>query len=322
VHHLLRSLSSRAALGLITLAVTAASAAACGEDEPRECRVGADCASGVCTAEGRCLPDDAAPGGGDDAEDAGLRDGAASTDATPIDAAIPGCVPNEDGAITRDEIPIRAGLHAKFRVARDATVSTAGTTQSDGTRAWDFSSALTGDENVLVETLPLTDRWYAPKFEGASYATRLNQLYDLVGVFEVSPAALTLNGVVSPEDGYYRTELTYDPPVPALRFPLVVGDEWTTSTQVSGVAQGVPSSYSEKYETVIDAEGELATPLGKFHVLRIRGTMTRTVGFYTTRVRSFSFVTECYGSVAQVLSRDNEADVEFTRAAEIRRIAP
>jgi hypothetical protein len=91
---------------------------------------------------------------------------------------------------------------------------------------------------------------------------------------------------------------------------------------VSGVAEGYPDLYTEKYESVVDANGTLETPLGTFDVLRVRVLLTRTIGIVVTTVRTFAFVTECYGTVATVTSEDNEADVEFTHALEIRRIAP
>jgi len=97
---------------------------------------------------------------------------------------------------------------------------------------------------------------------------------------------------------------------------------WTSDTSVSGVAEGIPVAYSEKYESVVDAKGKLKTPLGTFDVLRVRVLLTRTVGFAVTKVRTFAFVTECYGTIATVTSDDNEGDIEFTHALEIRRIAP
>src|SRR5207247_460866 len=133
--------------------------AACTSGDGRECRVGADCASGVCTADGACLrgaapgsdastPPPATDGGGDDA----------STDAGG-DASLPGCTPNHDYTITRDEVPIAPGLRATFRVAQNEDVSTAGTTGPTGKRIWDLSGALPSDANVLVETLPLAGKW-------------------------------------------------------------------------------------------------------------------------------------------------------------------
>lgn len=305
--------------------VALALAVACGDSEARECRVGADCASGMCTAEGTCAAPPGSsgevPGGGDsgsNATDAADSDGGASSG----DASLPGCTPNKDGVITRAEVPIQAGLRATFRVAGDVDVDTAGTPGANGTRTWDFSGALANDANVIIETMALTDKWYAPKYSGATYASKLRSSSDLVGVFETAPATLALRGVVSPEDGLYRTELAYDPSVSVLSFPLKVDDTWTSDTNVSGVAEGYPVTYTEKYESVVDAKGTLKTPLGTFDVLRVRVLLTRTIGFAVTKVRTFAFVTECYGTVATVASEDNEGDVEFTHALEIRRIAP
>lgn len=297
---------------------------ACGDGAVRECRVGADCASGTCTPEGTCAAPSSTSGGPAPGDDAGTaKADAAAGDGSVLDgASLPGCTPNKDGLVTRDEVPIQPGLRATYRVAEDVDVSTAGTPRPDGTRLWDYSGALPNDANVLVETMALTGKWYQPKYSGASYAAKLRMSSDLVGVFQTAPGSVALRGVVSPDDGLYRTELAYDPSVSVLAFPLKMDATWTSDTSVSGVATGVPVAYSEKYESQVDAKGDLKTPLGTFSVLRVRTLLTRTVGFSVTKVRTFAFVTECYGTVATVTSQDNEGDVEFTHALEIRRIAP
>jgi hypothetical protein len=285
----------------------------------------------MCAPDGTCVEGPAAadPRGPRGEGPEGVADAGGGTDnaapGTPDDGgglALPGCVPNKDGTITRDEVPVRAGLRAHFRVAEDVEVSTAGEPAASGRRKWDLSRALPNDANVLVETLPLTGRWYEPKYEGATYTTQLRKSSDLVGVFKTAPGALTLMGVVSPTDGLYKTELTNDPPVSMLVFPLTLDKKWHSDTRVTGWAQGVLTTYTEKYEAHVDAAGELVTPLGTFDVLRVRIDLTRVVGIYTTTSRTFAFITECYGNVASIASRDNEKDVEFTRAAEVRRIAP
>jgi hypothetical protein len=238
------------------------------------------------------------------------------------DQAAPGCTPNKDGTITRDEVPIAAGLHATFRVASDEEVSTAGTATTGGTRVWDFSGALSSDTNVIIETQSLTGKWYAADFATATYASKLSETSTLLGVFQTGPGALEMLGVVSPDDGLTRTKLTYDTPVAVLSFPLKLDATWKTDAGVSGLASGVVSVYSESYESKVDAAGVLKTPLGAFDVLRVRVLLTRTVGLLVTTIRSFAFVTECYGTIATVTSGDNEANVEFTHAAELRRIAP
>lgn len=314
----------RSALFASSALAVLALAAACSESGTRECRVGADCASGACTAEGTCAAPTGSsgePAGGDSGPTSGdsQSDGGGSSSG---DATLPGCSPNKDGLITRAEVPIQAGLKATFRVAADVDVDTAGTPGANGTRTWDFSGALADDANVIIETMALTNKWYAPKYSGATYASKLRSSSDLIGVFETAPATLALRGVVSPDDGLYRTELAYDPSVAVLSFPLKMDDTWTTDTTVSGVAEGYPVSYTEKYESIVDAKGTLKTPLGTFDVLRVRVLLTRTIGFATTKVRTFAFVTECYGTIATITSEDNEGDVEFTHALEIRRIAP
>ena len=60
-----------------------------------------------------------------------------------------------------------------------------------------------------------------------------------------------------------------------------------------------------------------------FDVLRVKVVLVRTIGVLpSTTIRTFAFVTECYGTVATVTSKKDDANEEFTVAAEIRRIAP
>lgn len=312
--------------GLVAVA-SVATAIACADDEARACRVGADCASGMCGSDGTCVPAGVGSSGS-----SGSPDGSVIGDATPPpppddggSLVVPGCAPNKDGTILRDEVPIKAGLRANFRVAEEVEVSTAGTPLANDRRKWDLSAALPNDATILVETTALTDKWYAPKFQNATYTTPLRKSSNLIGVFETGPGALALRGVVSPsDDAFTKTELTNDPPVDVLQFPMTVGKKWTTNTSVTGIAQGVVllGPYTEKYESEVDAAGELVTPLGSFEVMRVRITLTRTVGFVTTTYRSFAFVAECYGNVASIASKENETNAEFTFAAEVRRIAP
>ena len=218
-------------------------------------------------------------------------------------------------------MPLEAGLSAKFRVATSGTVESA-PVLVDGTPTWDFSAALSGDQTVLVETLPVSGAWYAATFPGASYAARLSQGADLLGVFEITDTALLLRGVVSPEDGITKTELEYDPPVTVLAFPITEGDSWTTDTTVSGTASGVFGVYFETYENTVDTRGNVITPFSSFDSLRIRVDLTRTTGAIVTTQRTFAFVTECFGTIASMVSQYNELETEFDDPSEIRRLTP
>lgn len=293
-----------------------------------ECERGSDCASGACN-DGRCVPATGgaagaagAPGGG--AAGAGGAAGSGGASGGSPSGGFGGgfCSPNHDGVLDKSETPLAAGLNAKFLVSGPAQVASAGVAQGDGSRIWDFSGALSGDHLVLVETQKLDGKWFAAKFPGASYAARLSESSDLLGVFEIAATSLLLRGVVSPAGGLTKTELSYTPPVVVLDFPLKEGKTWSTSATVTGLAQGVLASYTEDYASSVDAHGTLKAPFGEFPVLRTRVVLTRKVGLVTTVVRSFLFGAECFGTVASLVAKDNVTTIEVSEATELRRLAP
>jgi hypothetical protein len=302
-------------------------------DAGEECGSGADCASGACN-DGRCIAAAGGASGSSGSAGSGAQAGAGAVGGAgqgggggAAGGATGGsggglCQPNHDGVIERAEVPLQAGLNAKFLAAQNAPVDTLGTKNGDGSRSWDLTQPLAGDHLSLVETQPLSGKWFAAKFPGATYAARLSDAQNLLGVFELTSATLLLRGVVSPEDGLQKTELSYDPAVTVLAFPLEEGKTWQTTSKVSGFAQGVLVSYSEKYDYAIDAHGVLATPFGSFQVLRTRVTLTRTIGIVTTTLRTYLFSAECFGTVASIVSQDNEPNSEFSTAGEVRRLAP
>lgn len=230
------------------------------------------------------------------------------------------CQPNNDGLITREEVPLRQGLYATYAVATDVAFDLRGEELGEGMRRWDMSGAFPGDHRVLVEAQDPTGRWFSPDFTSASYITPLSDSSDLLGVFQIDESALRLLGVASPEESFSSTKVTYDPAVETLAFPLMVGKSWSTESDVSGTVNGFFSSYSEDYVSQIDARGELLTPYGTFDVLRVRVELERTAGFLVTTTRTYLFVSECFGTVATVVSEEGEDEVEFGQAAELRRL--
>ncbi len=278
------------------------------------CVVGADCASGICLGDGTCAPQqDPDAGGVDGAVPPGL-------DASRPDAGPPAhCLPDEDGVVTRAEAPFGPGLAARYVVTGDVAVDTVGV-ETGGRRVWDYAAALPGDHPLDVITEPVDGRWFADRFPGADYVAPLADGRDLLGVFRITESSLELLGVVSPAEGIGRTQLTYEPPVRMLTFPLAAGNRWTTETRVTGLAEGLAANFGETYEVEVDARGEVGTPYALFDALRVRVTLTRTIGFVATVTRQFLFVAECFGTVATVLSEDDETEIEFDRAAEIRRL--
>lgn len=281
----------------------------CGQAPGESCSLDSDCASGFCKADGTCGP---AP------VDVPLQ-ADASIDAPP--SAL--CTPNHDGSIALDELPFVAGRMGTFRVTTDATWDTAGTSSANGSRAWDLSVPLAGDGDRVLKLIGPDGQWWASTFPSTTYATELSVEADLRGVFEASSASLVLLGVVSPDGGTYKTELEYDPPAKVLALPLTAGATWTSTSTVSGYAQGVIVAYTEKYESRVDQVGTMKTPYGEFPVLRVATDLTRTSGVATVvKKRSFSWIAECFGPIANASSQDFETGAEFTDNAEIRRLAP
>ncbi len=325
---------SRARPFVPSLLVALAPLLGCTPADPEvECQLDSDCASGVCLGNGQCAPATGGTGGStnldaandtpgqDVAQETSEIDAGADRDADD-DGSSTVCQPNHDGVLTRDEVPLKAGLHATYKIATNVQWDTAGTPAAGGTRQWDLSGSFPGDHLSLVETIPLDGMWFAPDFPNATYAARLSDSEDLLGVFEITQDRLLLRGVASPDDGLTRTKLTYDPPALVLQFPFQQGSTWESTSTVSGVALGVWSYYTEKYASQVDASGSMKTPFGTFDVLRIRVVLTRTVGVVPMTIRQYSFATECFGTVATVASKDNESQIEFTQIKELKRLSP
>lgn len=320
-------------LGLISLVACATAFAACTSSSDRACTVGAECASGVCRGDGTCAPlaGDGGVGadggvstgdGGGTAQDGAPSDGGAATDAPVQTDGSAACLPNHDGTILRGEVPLGPGLHAKYLVAQGAAVSTGGVSQADGSRVWDLTVAFAGDHALLVETLAPTGQWFAAEYPAASYTARLTDSQDLLGVFQTTSSAISLLGAVSPSPGAGATDLPNSAPVPSLSFPMKMGSSWTATVTVNGKVSGVPTLYSDAYESSVDAHGLMKTPYADFQVLRVNTKLTRSVGGVPSLIlRTFSFVAECAGPVATMLSQNNEQAVEFTTAAEVQRLS-
>jgi hypothetical protein len=328
---------------------------ACSSSSP-ECSVGSDCASGVCESSGRCapvsgtqtdsgttiLPDgavvasdgailsaDSGSGGGDGSQSRDDSSNAGDAPSMTADTGSPGpgvdgglCVPNNDGTITRDEVPMQAGLHANFEFAENVTVDSAGTMNANGTYAWDLTGPYSGDHTALVTTNDPTGQWFSSRFPGATYTTTLSDSSNLLGVFEASQTALSLIGIASPTSGNTQTELSYSPPAQFLGVPMTLGTTWSSNSDVTGTAEGLVSNYFEAYASKVDAQGTLKTPYGTFNVLRVQTTLTRTVGGVATITRSFAWVAECFGTIASLTSQSDETQTNFTNAAQVMRLTP
>jgi hypothetical protein len=299
-------MSSRLALIALQCSI---SLAACGGGSGEVCTTDDQCASHFCRADGTCGPATTDGGGSGSAGDGG-------------NSGL--CTPNHDGKITANEVPLAAGKMANYRIATDATWSTAGTA-SGSMRTWSLTGALANDADGAVTLTAPSGAWWAGDtgFATATYWTQLQAGSDLIGVFHVDANGVTLLGVVSPQGNYPYTELTYDPPATILKVPFGASDTWTSTSTVSGYLTGTIANYTEKYVSNVDQVGTMTTPYGDFPVLRVATLLTQLqLGTAYRTVRSYAWIAECFGSVATVTSQDNQANAEFSDDAEVRRLIP
>lgn len=317
---LLRHASPLFALGLLALS--------CATYEEPKCRVGADCASGICNADGTC----AEPATGSTSSAGG---GGSTTSSTTSSSTGTGgskvCSPNDDGSITRAEVPLASGLHATFLVAQGADFDTAGVKNADGSRTWDLTVPFSGDHKLLLETLPLDDKvWFAKDYyktlpaPSTWYAAKLSDTNDLLGVFEITDTALLLHGVASQTDSSTGTEMFMNPAVTVLSFPLESGKTWDTLAAVTGKVQGIVIGgiYNEQYTSTVDAHGTLKTPYADLPVMRVHTKLLRYLNGVWMEKHTQSFVAECFGTVGTVVSNDYETSTDFTSTSEIWRFSP
>jgi hypothetical protein len=305
--------------------------AACSSSNP-ECHVGADCASGACDSSGQCVPvtssgSEAGWGGFEAAVEAAVD---AGVEASPGDDASSGCVPDDSGVITRAEVPMLAGVHGTFAITTTTvTMDTAGTAQPDGTTDWDFSAALAGDQTVIITTNAPQGQWFSSQFTSATYTSTLSETQSLLGVYQATAASLLLQGVVTPTNGSGEYDLSYSPSAEILALPMQMGTTWTSTSTVTGTADGIPdSTYTEKYASVVDAHGTLKVPYGSFQVLRVQTTLTRTIALTDIETtQTMTFIAPCFGPVARLTSKTTTYPEPvpgnaFTSVVEAWRLSP
>jgi hypothetical protein len=285
------------------------------------CRSDNECPGGACVV-GQCRATTGADlaMGGSDGGDLGPMGDLATTppDGWSPDAA-PSCTIVSDGVITRAELPIQVGLGGLFAVnAAGSTVPVTTVPQSGG---WDYSAAVSNERKVFDQLMSPSGAWWQGDFPEATYAERLDDSSGLLGIYQATPDALNLIGIVSETDAYPSTSLKYTTPIPLLKLPLMMGKSWMEGSDVTGLYQGVAVfGDHEDWKMTVDARGPTKVPLGTFDTLRVRIDYHQTYGFLDTTRIILLHMTECYGAVARLRSVDNEPSADFTQASEYRRL--
>ncbi|HEY4176618.1 MAG TPA: hypothetical protein VGM90_07300 [Kofleriaceae bacterium] len=247
---------------------------------------------------------------------------ACGTNQTPqpeLDASLPACVPNRDGMITVDELPIALGATVNYYASpagSERDVSFGGTT-------WDLSAENAADQVVAIGPTALKDQWYASQFSSGQFVVPSG---DLDGVYHQDSQALWLDGLASQTDGAQKTLIRYVQPLPVLRFPIQGGDTYsaTTALQADSTVVGLPFVGTDKLDVTITGGGKLLVPYVEFSpVLKVQTLATRTPSTGTPVVtkRTTIFMFECFGEIARAESRTDEPSPDFTKAAYLRRFA-
>lgn len=250
-----------------------------------------------------------------------FADGGGGSDGGPLpDAA--NCLPNNDGVIDIDEVAFLPGLAVTYRIndpGSTVAIDVAGKTVGGGLE-WDFSAR----DGVTFTTAleEVKDQWWAPLFPNASHAVPSDSSGKNLQVVQVDGNRLLLLGVVSRANDV--TRLVYDKPVLFLRFPLKVGDSYSTTAQApNGKLEGLPIATEDTYTVKIDALGTVRLPFVKLaKTLRIRvDVQTKAVGGVENSVKQVQWFHECYGEIARVVSKTGETQANFTEATEFRRLS-
>jgi hypothetical protein len=231
---------------------------------------------------------------------------------------LPSCVPDRDGAITAEELPVALGATAAYYASKDVPVVLAG-------ENWDLSEERAADEVIALGPVALGSQWYAAEFPGAEFVVDAGSGLD--GVFHQDAEALWLHGTASqePAPAAGKTLVRYAAPIAVLRFPLVDGDAHGATGQISdGVVVGLPFVGTDQLDVEVAGSGRIDLPYVRFSpVLRVRTNLVRTpsTGSPVVGRRSTIFLFECFGEVARADSRPDEPNPDFTTAASLRRFA-
>ena len=238
---------------------------------------------------------------------------------------MPDCVPNRDGTIDADELPVVFGIEADEYVSPSGTTHTVDLAGGGTPLAWDLSAEYANDQRLDAAPVPLGAQWYAPSFPGGQFVSDAGGGND--GVYAEDATALWLYGLAShdaaPAGG--KTLLVYDTPIAVLRFPLHDGMSWTETGHVTGgTIDGLPYIGTDTYQIDVSGRGTVEVPYVDFDpALRVRThvTVAPAAGGTTTSRRQTQFLFECFGEVARAESVPDEPDADFTTAAVLRRFA-
>jgi hypothetical protein len=227
---------------------------------------------------------------------------------------LPSCVPNRDGMITADELPIALGATIDYYVDTNQTVD-----QTLQNGVWDLSQER-NDSVIALGPVALGAQWYAGMFPAGQFVVDAGSGLD--GIYHQDAEALWLDGTASQAMGANQTLIVYPTPLPVLRFPIADGETYSTTANITGTIDGLPFNGSDQLDVDVTGSGRLDVPYVHFSpTLRVRENAIRKTGATQVTKRTTIFLFECFGEVARAESKPDETNPDFTTAAYLRRFA-
>jgi hypothetical protein len=241
---------------------------------------------------------------------------ACGTNETPQPVAppqLPSCVPNRDGAITADELPIALGATVDYYTSANTQVALTGDVV-------DLSQERASDTVIALGPTALGAQWYAASFPNGQFVVDAGGGLD--GIYHQDERALWLDGTASQVDGANKTLVVYPTPLPVLRFPVTAGESYSSMVAMTATIDGLPFNGSDQLDVDVTAADRLDVPYVQFSpVLRVRETAVRKTGQASVTKRTTIFLFECFGEVARAESKQDESNPDFTTAEYLRRFA-
>jgi len=237
---------------------------------------------------------------------------------TPGDVAL-SCLPNLDGVLTADELPVLLDRETSYLVDSDIAVDLAGAQGESGTE-WHFDSAAAARIRVAPHAIAGTD--LVGLFPGSAFSVPNGD--GSLGVYSIDDDALWLHGfaTVGAASDPADSSLVYAAPVALLRFPLGPGDAFTSVGELDANLAGTPVVRTDIYEVGVVDEGQVHLPASAIGpALRVSTRITTSpLGGQAVVSQQTSFYFECFGEITRAQGRIGESQRDFDVASTLRRL--
>ena len=240
------------------------------------------------------------------------------------------CLPNLDGQIDANELAAAFDVAVSYVISpfgEDRAVNLVGKPDGKGGVAWDFSPDFATDKSLVLTATKVAGKWYAPSFPAGEFASPVDTVGEIYGIYSATEKAISLLGIASvvekPKKG--KTLLVYDKPIDVYRFPLTPGLSWSTTadTLQGGMINGLPYTSTDTYDVKDAAIGSLVLhdlTFEQVHKIETKVNLKPGLGPAEQFTWQVGFASECFGEVARATSHIGEKTANFTQAAEVRRL--